>query len=76
LIQDQIYCNQNNKEFNLTKKIAGLFYFFFFSNGQHVFLGGEKEKREERKNSLPAPLYTPPVNTRLITVTGVRRRIE
>jgi len=51
-------------------------FFFSFSNSQHVFLGGEKENKEESKKSLPAPLCTPPVNTRLTTVTGVGRRIE
>jgi hypothetical protein len=37
MIQDQIHYNQKNWD----KKIARLFcFFFFFCNGQHIFIGG------------------------------------
>jgi hypothetical protein len=40
------------------------------------FLGREREKRKEEKNSLSTPLRVPPTNMHLTTVTGVVRRLE
>jgi hypothetical protein len=50
--------------------------FFFFCNGQHNFLGGERAKREEEKKSCPELLHGPPQYTRLATMPRVARRIE
>jgi len=51
-----LYYNQKNKDliWFIKQKTRLLYLFFFFCNRQHVFLGGERERKEGGKKKYVA----------------------